>query len=130
MTEANKFLSCTMCKGFLAGMSCQNGVEVWGEGSALRLENNPAVWGAHTPKIYLLGFSKGGTQNQELLKAKAGNSAFEDIPFKGMRYRLQLLLEALDVSRDMKVAFLCVTTEEYLLACQPALSPPGIPPGL
>lgn len=48
-----------------------------------RAVNDPGAWGSATPKVLVLGFSKGFTQ------ANASRSErFEDIPFKGMRVRL------------------------------------------
>jgi hypothetical protein len=103
MTETKGFLDCSRCKTLLAGETCRSGIDIWGEGGALRLENNPAVWGAERASVYLLGFSKGGTQNQELLKVRADRANFEDIPFKGMRHRLQWLMEALGLLQDKKI---------------------------
>ena len=65
----------------------------------MRLINNPASWGAPDPTYYLLGFSKGDTQNKAMIEAKAGRAAFQDIPFKGMRKRLGWLLRALGLNR-------------------------------
>lgn len=103
MGEEKGFLGCSECKRYFSSSKCLDGVDVWGDGQALRLENNPAVWGSSYPSLYLLGFSKGQTQNQELLKVKSGLSRFEDIPFKGMRDRLQLLFEALEVVKCKEV---------------------------
>lgn len=114
MTETKGLLSCTKCKHLLDGETCQSGINVWGDGGSLRLENNPAVWGAQHASVYLLGFSKGSTQNQELLKVQAGLANFEDIPFKGMRNRLQLLLEALGLIDDGKVDSLFSSSEKRI----------------
>jgi hypothetical protein len=57
-----------------------------------QIVNDPAAWGAATPKVLVLGFSKGFTQ------ANASRSGrFEDIPFKGMRTRLTEELRLLGV---------------------------------
>ncbi|RIZ55775.1 hypothetical protein [Vibrio sp. PID23_8] len=110
----SKFLNCTQCKSLFKGECSKLGVDVWGEGSALRAENNPAVWGAQNPKIYLLGFSKGKNQNKELIKVKSGESKFEDIPFKNMRHRLKWLLSALTISNDVDFSHLFSNNEEVI----------------
>lgn len=114
MTAESGFINCQKCKNTLVGEKCQSGFQVWGEGGSLRMENNPAVWGAESPEIYLLGFSKGGNQNKELLKVKVGQSRFEDIPFKGMRHRLQLLLDALGVIEEQVVESLFFAEESRI----------------
>jgi hypothetical protein len=73
---------------------------VWGQGEPIRLINNPASWGAADPVFSLLGFSKGSTQNKAMSDVKAGNIAFEDVPFKSMRKRLSWLLRALRLLKD------------------------------
>jgi hypothetical protein len=55
----------------------------------------PGKLGAADPKYYLLGFSKGETQNKAMIEVKAKRASFEDVPFKGMRKRLGWLLRAL-----------------------------------
>jgi hypothetical protein len=54
--------------------------------------NDPGAWGASSPKVLVLGFSKGFTQASAY---KAGR--FEDIPFKDMRARLTDELRLLGV---------------------------------
>ena len=114
MTETKGFLNCSRCKTLLAGETCRSGIDTWGEGGTLRLENNPAVWGAEDASVFLLGFSKGTTQNQELLKVRADRANFEDIPFKGMRHRLQWLLDALGLLKDKKVESIFGSDEQRI----------------
>jgi hypothetical protein len=54
--------------------------------------NDPGAWGSATPKILILGFSKGFTQ-----AAAYRTGRFEDIPFKDMRTRLTEELRLLGV---------------------------------
>jgi len=57
-----------------------------------RLQNNPAYYGSSSPKILILGFSKGANQNKA---AEGGN--FDKIAFANARHRLQEILEILDI---------------------------------
>jgi hypothetical protein len=54
--------------------------------------NDPGAWGAQTPRVLVLGFSKGFTQANAY-----ANGNFEEIPFKGMRRRLTEMLQSLGV---------------------------------
>lgn len=54
--------------------------------------NDPGAWGSQTPRVLVLGFSKGFTQANAY-----ANGNFEDIPFKGMRRRLTEMLQSLGV---------------------------------
>ena len=56
------------------------------------LHNNPGYAGSSAPSTLILGFSKGANQNEI---AKQGN--YDRVPFAGMRDRLQLMLDALDL---------------------------------
>jgi len=57
------------------------------------LNNNPSYWGSSTPKVLILGYSKGATQMQ-------GDIVFDDIAFKGMRERLKEILVLLKLTTD------------------------------
>jgi hypothetical protein len=57
-----------------------------------RMVNDPAAWGAATPTVLLLGFSKGFTQADAFRTGR-----FEDIPFKDMRPRLTEELRLLGI---------------------------------
>jgi hypothetical protein len=56
------------------------------------LYNNPGYAGSSNPSTLILGFSKGANQNQI---AKQGN--YDQVPFAGMRDRLQQVLATLDL---------------------------------
>lgn len=58
------------------------------DGSRWCLENSPAAFGATSPGVLVLGFSKGVNQS------KAG-LAFDDIAFAGMRKQLAAILQSL-----------------------------------
>lgn len=88
-------ISCSDCKTLFTRHDNDGPFERWGEGETVRLINNPAAWGGARPRMRLLGFSKGATQNKELAKAKVAGAGFNAVPFKGMRHRLTWLLEAL-----------------------------------
>jgi hypothetical protein len=62
----NAFIDCQACRDLFD----EQGFERWGHGERVRLINNPAQWGAKTPKYWLLGFSKGATQNKALVEVK------------------------------------------------------------
>ncbi len=91
------YIQCDACKDLFCHHDKGANFEIWGEGEEIRLINNPAQWGADKPIYRLLGFSKGGTQNKAMAKAKAGDLPFEDVPFSGseLRRRLSLLLNTL-----------------------------------
>src|SRR5712664_2957981 len=57
-----------------------------------QMVNDPAAWGSATPRILILGFSKGFTQANAFRSDR-----FEDIPFKDMRTRLTEELRFLGV---------------------------------
>lgn len=57
-----------------------------------QMVNDPAAWGSATPRILILGFSKGFTQANAFRSGR-----FEDIPFKDMRARLTEELRLLGV---------------------------------
>ena len=75
---------------------CFNGSSTWGESisedEGWRLENNPCAWGSATPKVLILGFSKGYNQTTNLTSRD-----FNDIPFSGWRDRLDLALRKVGV---------------------------------
>ena len=75
---------------------CFNGSSTWGESisedEGWRLENNPCAWGSATPKVLILGFSKGYNQTTNL-----ASRDFNDIPFSGWRDRLDLALRKVGV---------------------------------
>lgn len=74
------------------------------------LRANPGYWGASTPKVLVLGFSKGANQ---IAAAAAG--AFDGVAFAGMRPRLQQVLDALGVDLSSQ------TIDEALSASSRAL---------
>jgi hypothetical protein len=98
------YIKCDACKDLFCKKDKDKHFEVWGEGEEIRLINNPAQWGANKPLYRLLGFSKGKTQNEAMVKSKAGMLAFEDVPFSGtiFRRRLNLLLNTLEL-KDKKI---------------------------
>lgn len=73
--------------GPIACRRCFTGLDPVQEIGSWRIVNDPGAWGAATPKVLVLGFSKGFTQADA---SRAGR--FEDIPFKGMRPRLSEVL--------------------------------------
>jgi hypothetical protein len=78
--------------GRIACRSCFSGD---GEIQAIgkwQMVNDPGAWGSATPKILVLGFSKGFTQASAYRTGR-----FEDIPFKDMRPRLTEELRLLGV---------------------------------
>lgn len=60
-----------------------------------KLQNDPCHWGSNTPRYLILGFSKGFTQTNAF-----ANDRFEDVPFKGMRARLERILKSFGVLGD------------------------------
>lgn len=66
---------------------------VWGDPSSciekdnFKLEYNPGAWGSATPKVLVLGFSKGYNQT-----ANINSRDFNDIPFSEWRDRLDFAL--------------------------------------
>lgn len=60
-----------------------------------RLHNNPGYWGNPSPRVLILGFSKGANQNRA-----ADSGEFDGIAFAGMRPRLQAVLQALGLMPD------------------------------
>jgi hypothetical protein len=94
------YISCAVCKDLFKTCDTEDGFERWGQGEPVRLINNPASWGSVAPKVFLLGFSKGATQNKAMAEAKRGRATFESIPFKGMRKRLGWLLRGLRLTKS------------------------------
>lgn len=97
MATTHGFIKCDACKGLFNCHDRDGSFERWGEGEAIRLINNPAQWGTDKPTYRLLGFSKGDTQNQAMSEAKLGMIPLEEVPFKGMRKRLNSLLTTLKI---------------------------------
>src|SRR5215475_700119 len=67
----------------------------WGEtthepGDGWSIVNNPMSWGSRSPTILVLGFSKGGNQNNEILRRP-----HDEIAFRGGRRNLSIILETL-----------------------------------
>ncbi len=56
-----------------------------------RAVNDPGAWGTATPRILILGFSKGFTQ----ANAYRSGKHFENVPFANMRVRLEASLKML-----------------------------------
>jgi hypothetical protein len=90
-----------------------DGTERWGEGEGLRMINNPATWGAEKPKVWLLGFSKGETQNRAMAEFHRGRRSFESIPFDGFRDRLGDLLRALRLPTRAPIDELFTASEPF-----------------
>lgn len=82
--------------GRIACDRCFNGRDVtWGRtsfepGDGWSIVNNPMAWGNRTPQTLVLGFSKGGNQNDEIL-----NRSHNDVAFRGGRANLSSILETL-----------------------------------
>ncbi len=55
-----------------------------------RLQNNPGYYGSPTPRVLVLGFSKGANQNR-----LAAGGDFDKVAFAGARHRLQTVLTVL-----------------------------------
>lgn len=60
------------------------------DGSKWRIEQPNAAWGTQTPKVLVLGFSRGANQSNK-------NAPFDEIAFKGMRVQLSKILQALNL---------------------------------
>jgi len=97
---AHGYISCAACKDLFKTCDSEHGFERWGQSEPVRLTNNPASWGSATPQLFLLGFSKGNTQNKAMAEERRGRATFESIPFKGMRKRLGWLLRGLRLNRS------------------------------
>ncbi|HLZ00756.1 MAG TPA: hypothetical protein VKR55_01245 [Bradyrhizobium sp.] len=54
------------------------------------IANNPMSWGSRLPTILVLGFSKGGNQNDQIL-----STPHDEVAFKGGRTNLSTILETL-----------------------------------
>lgn len=65
------------------------------ESGPFKLVRDPGHWGAENPRVLVLGISKGNTQSQAF-----GNSAFEDVAFKGLRDRMLMLFQAAGLLGD------------------------------
>lgn len=76
-----------------------------------QMVNDPGAWGSATPKILILGFSKGFTQANAYR-----SSRFEDIPFKDMRTRLTEELRLLGVLRPAEIVDTKMVADERNLA--------------
>jgi tRNA (Thr-GGU) A37 N-methylase len=71
-------------------------------GERWQLRPNPGYWGATNPRILVLGFSKGPTQNKIIDDYLDPRSSipFEDIPFRGIRRNLRSVLLTLGLIRE------------------------------
>jgi hypothetical protein len=78
--------------GRIACRRCFSGAESTQTIGTWQMVNDPAAWGSATPRILILGFSKGFTQANAFRSGR-----FEDIPFKDMRTRLTEELRLLGV---------------------------------
>ena len=74
------------CRKCFTGQGSTQTVGKW------QMVNDPAAWGSASPKVLVLGFSKGFTQADAFRSGR-----FEDIPFKNMRPRLTEVLRLLGV---------------------------------
>nr|WP_175428634.1 hypothetical protein [Azospirillum argentinense] len=79
-------IACTDC---FPGGTAEWGVSV-AEGSGWRLTNNPMAWGGQNPRVLVLGFSKGGTQNDGIL-----NRPHAEVAFRGGRHAVASVLGTL-----------------------------------
>ncbi|MGZ5121053.1 MAG: hypothetical protein ACXWCK_33715 [Burkholderiales bacterium] len=78
--------------GRISCRRCFSGAESTQTIGKWQMVNDPAAWGSATPRILILGFSKGFTQANAFRSGR-----FEDIPFKDMRTRLTEELRLLGV---------------------------------
>lgn len=100
MSSIEGFIQCNACKDLFQTNDYEQGFERWGHGEPVQLLNNPVSWGARNPKYWLLGFSKGATQNKALAEVRSGKVPINAVPFKGMRKRLGWLLKSLGIRTD------------------------------
>src|SRR5262245_45259639 len=54
-------------------------------GTRWTLRPNPGYWGDSNPKILVLGFSKGGDQQEMIDLYLRGQKRFEDVPFNSKK---------------------------------------------
>lgn len=81
--------------GWMACRACHKNGSVVSKDGDWHLRANPGYWGSSTPKVLVLGFSKGANQI-----AAAEMGAFDGVAFAGMRPRLQSVLSELGVDLD------------------------------
>jgi len=90
------------CRVCFSGGEKEQHMDEW------RLTNNPGYYGSSNPKILILGFSKGATQNKE-----AENGEFDRIAFAGARGRLRRVLETLKLMpKDRDIDALMTAKEQ------------------
>ena len=88
--------------GRIACSRCFGGCDVvWGRTSyepseGWNIVNNPMAWGSKTPKVLVLGFSKGGNQNDEILER-----SHNEVAFRGGRTNLSTILETLGLKKRL-----------------------------
>lgn len=80
-------IACGRCFG---GNSVDWGHTSYEPGDGWSVINNPMAWGSRTPSILVLGFSKGGNQNDEILERH-----HNEVAFRGGRANLSKILETL-----------------------------------
>jgi hypothetical protein len=83
-------------------------------GERWQLRPNPGYWGATNPRILVLGFSKGPTQNKIIddYLDRRSSIRFEDIPFRGIRRNLRSVLLTLGlISERTSIDSLFMSTE-------------------
>lgn len=91
---------------------CFGGQHVdWGQSTSEPAEgwsivNNPMSWGSSSPTILVLGFSKGGNQNAQLL-----STPHDKVAFRGGRANLSTILETL----GLKAKYWSI---DELISCQ------------
>src|SRR5215211_4495813 len=78
--------------GPIACRRCFTGPDPVQDVGSWRMVNDPGAWGSTTPRVPVLGFSKGFTQANAY---KNGN--FEAVPFARMRPRLTEVLQVVGV---------------------------------
>lgn len=84
-------IACTRCFG--------SADAVWGRsacepGNGWSIINNPMAWGNTAPRILVLGFSKGGNQNADIMARP-----HDDVAFRGGRANLSIILETLGLKQ-------------------------------
>lgn len=86
-------IACAFC---FPGGTADWGVSVM-EDSGWRLTNNPMAWGGQNPRVLVLGFSKGGTQNDGIL-----NRPHADVAFRGGRHAVASILSTLGLMPSVR----------------------------
>jgi hypothetical protein len=91
-------ISCLACFPEGSSPGCTLEVDGW------RIDNNPGYWGARTPEVLVLGFSKGANQRKTL--------PFDRIAFNNARSNLHEILSALRFIKPDANIDACFTSAE------------------